>query len=268
MRKAIKYLRAIILLPIVLFSGDAAAQMMRPARTVYDLKLDQSRESPGINGAEGRLVVELIESCEGFIFNQGFITDFTSSEGQDLSGDMQASVWESRDGRALRFNLINRINGNVVEQEQGRGDLHADGTGKGIWRQPKARELALPKGTMFPISHNRAVLQHAMNGSRGFEAALFDGSHEAGYYRASVYIGNASQGQKGKSNKLLAKELTSWPIRLAYYHHDDRLGVPQFEVGFTLYSDGVVDDLILDYPEFGLTGRLVELEYLDQPACN
>ncbi len=268
MRKTVRYLQAIILLPIILFAGDAAAQMLRPARTVYDLKLDQNRQSPGIDAAKGRLVVELIESCEGFIFNQGFITDFTSSEGPNLLGDMQASVWESRDGLAIRFDLVNRINGNVVEREQGRGDLNADGTGKGIWGQPKARELALPMGTMFPISHNRAVLQHAMSGSRGFEAALFDGSHDAGYYRASVYIGNPTEGGKGQSNKLLAKELTSWPIRLAYFYHDDRLGVPQFEVGFTLYSDGVVDDLILDYPEFGLTGRLVELEYLDQPACD
>jgi len=34
-----------------------------------------------------------------------------------------------------------------------------------------------------------------------------------------------------------------------------------------LYSDGVVDDLILDYSEFGLTGRLVELEYIDKIVC-
>ncbi len=268
MRKTVRYLRAVMMLPIILFAGDAAAQMLRPARAVYDLKLDQSRQSAGINAAKGRLVVELIESCDGFIFNQGFITNFTSGDGPDLTGDMQASVWESRDGRAIRFNLVNRISGNIVEKEQGRGDLNADGSGNGIWRLPKARVLALPKGTMFPISHNRAVLKHALSGSRGFEVALFDGSHEAGYYRASVFIGNPSLGQKGQGNKLLAKDLTSWPIRLAYYHFDDRLGVPQFEVGFTLYSDGVVDDLILDYPEFGLTGRLVELEYLDQPACD
>jgi|TARA_B110000196_G_C21022203_1_gene603377 hypothetical protein len=267
MRKTVRYIQAIILLPMILFAGDVAAQMLRPARAVYDLKLDQSRQSPGVNAAKGRLVVELIESCDGFIFNQGFITNFTSSDGQGLTANMQASVWESTDRRSVRFNLVNRNSGNTVKKEQGRGDLTADGSGKGVWHLPKARELALPKGTMFPISHNRAVLKHALSGGRGFEVALFDGSYEAGYYQASVFIGNPSQGQKGQGNKLLAKDLTSWPIRLAYYHYDDGLGVPQFEVGFTLYSDGVVDDLILDYSEFGLTGRLVELEYIDKIVC-
>lgn len=268
MLNTIRSLWAVILLPLVIFAGDAAAQMLRPARTVYDLKLDRSRESPGIDAAQGRLVVELIETCAGYIFNQAFITNIASSEGPDLVGDMQASVWESRDGRAVRFDLLNRINGKVVDRERGRAELDATGAGAAFWQLPKARELALPKGTMFPISHNRAILAAARSGSRGFEAQLFDGSNDAGYYHASVFIGEASAGVKGEGSKLLATELTRWPVRLAYYHYDNRLGVPEFEVGFTLYSDGVVDDLQLDYPEFGLTGRLRELEYLDQPACD
>ncbi len=268
MFKATRYFRASIFLFLILFAGEAAAQMQRQARTVYDLKLNQNRSSPGIDAATGRLVVELLEDCDGFIFNQGFITNFTSSEGPEIIGDMQASVRESRDGRAIRFNLLNRINGKVVEREQGRADFGAQGAGNAVWRLPKARELALPKGTVFPINHNRMVLEHALRGSRGFEVALFDGSYDAGYYLASAFIGDKTNRKQGDGTNLLAKDLISWPVRLAYYHYDNRLGVPDFEVGFTLYSDGVVDDIKLDYPEFGLTGRLVELQYFDQPACD
>ncbi|MBT4488879.1 MAG: DUF1849 family protein [Rhodospirillaceae bacterium] len=268
MFNAKKYLQTIIFLFPILYAGEAAAQMLRPARAVYDLNLDRSRENPGIDGAKGRLVVELLEACDGYIFNQGYISNITSSEGPDIIGDMQASVWESRDGRAIRFHLLNRVNGEIVEREQGRADFDNQGAGSAVWHLPKTRKLALPKGTMFPISHNRVVLEHALRGSRGFEVPLFDGSFDAGYYIASVFIGNPVDKGQDRGNKLLAKDLTSWPVRLAYYHYDRQLGVPEFEVGFTMYSDGVVDDLILDYPEFGLTGRLVSLQYFDQPDCN
>ncbi len=268
MFKALKNFQAIVLLALIVFAGQAAAQVLRPARTVYDLKLDQNRNSPGIDSVSGRLVIEFMEDCGGFIFNQGFITDITSSEGPNVIGDMQASLWESRDGRAIRFNLLNRVNGKIVEREEGRADVDTAGAGNAVWRLPKTRDLALPAGTMFPINHSRVMLEHALRGSRGFEIEFFDGSFDAGYYFAAVFIGDKMASRQGEGAKLLAKDLSSWPIRLAYYHHDDRLGLPAFEVGFTMYSDGVVDNLTLDYAEFGLTGRLVELEYYNRPTCD
>ncbi len=268
MLKGTSYFRAIIFLFLILLPVEAAAQMLRPARSVYELKLDQSRKNPGIDAAKGRLVVELQESCGGFIFNQGFISKISSDEGPDIISDMQASVWESRDGRTVRFSLLNRIDGKISDQEQGRAGFDSQGAGSAAWQLPKTRELALPKGTIFPISHNRIVLEHALRGSHGFEVALFDGSYDAGYYLASAVIGNRTDRTQDEGKNLLTKDLSSWPVRLAYYHYDSHLGVPEFEVGFTLYSDGVVDDLVLDYPEFGLTGRLVQLQYFDRPACD
>lgn len=250
------------------FAGaDASSQILRPARGVYDLRLNQSRENKGIDAAKGRLVVELMEDCGGYVFNQGFITQITSGGAPEMFGNMQASVWESRDGRTIRFNLMNRINGKTVEREQGRAELDSAGMGDAVWQLPAERRLTLPKGTLFPISYNRAVLRAAMSGSRGFAITLFDGSNDAGYYHASVFIGDELSPGRIQRSKLLAKALPSWPIRLAYYHHDNTVGTPEFEVGFTLYSDGIVDELLLDYPSFGLTGRLVELEYLERPDC-
>ena len=262
-----------VLLSACLFNSTAAlSQALRPVRGVYDLKLNQDRDSGSIDTASGRLVVELVEDCGGFILNQGFIPRITSGETSEIIGNMQASVWESRDGRAMRFNVVNKINSAVAEREQGRGDVHqggADaGSGLGVWQLPTTRELALPKGTLFPISYNRAVLRAALAGRRSFETTLFDGSNAAGFYYASVFIGDKFGPKRAKRGKLLANDLPSWPVRLAYFHHDSQIGTPEFEVGFTLYGDGVVDELMLDYPDFSLIGRLVELQYLDQPNCD
>ncbi|MDP6691014.1 MAG: DUF1849 family protein [Alphaproteobacteria bacterium] len=260
---------ALIVFAAGVFAGtDAWSQILRPARAVYDLRLNQSRDNSGVDAAKGRLVVELMEDCAGYVFNQGFITRINSSEAPEMIGNMQASVWESRDGRTLRFNLVNNINGKTVERERGRAELDAAGAGDAAWQLPAERRLALPKGTLFPITYNRTMLRAAMAGSRGFETTLFDGSNDAGYYHASVFIGDELSPSRDKRSKLLAKALPSWPVRLAYYHHDNSVGTPEFEVGFTLYGDGIVDELFLDYPKFGLTGQLVELEYLERPECD
>jgi len=261
----------LIVAAIMSLAADATAQVLRPTRAVYALQLDKTRDNTGIETAQGRLMVELIEDCAGYIFNQAFISRMTTAEGPDMVGEMQASVWESRDGRTLRFNLLNRLNGKVVEREQGRAGLDSGDGGDGgsgghaTWQLPEARELALPRGTLFPISHNRAILRQALAGSRGFEIQLFDGSHEAGYYHAAVFIGERLRGPS--KGELTPNELPRWPVRLAYFHFDNQLGVPEFEVGYTLYGNGVIDGLSLDYAEFGLSGKLVELEYLEQPDC-
>lgn len=255
----------IILCTTVLIGTSSNGQMLRPTRAVYDLQLNKDRASAKIVAATGRLVVELIEDCSGFISNQAFISQLSSAGGPDLVGIIEASVWESRDGRTLRFSLTNRINGAIVLQEQGRADLTKMGDGNAVWHLPKSRKLKLPLGTLFPISHNRLLLQEALAGSRGFEVPLFDGSSEAGYYHAAVFIGTPLM--EKPHEKLSLSDLRSWPVRLAYYHFDSQLGIPEIEVGFMLYGDGVVDSLRLDYQEFGLIGRLVELEYLDQPEC-
>ncbi len=263
---------SLALLSVFICSATPAlSQALRPARSVYDLKLNQDRDTGGIEAASGRLVVELVEDCSGYILNQGFITHITSSEAQEMFGNMQASVWESRDGRSMRFTVVNTINGATAEREQGRGNLHqggaGNGSGLGVWKLPAPRELALPKGTLFPISYNRAVLRAVLAGRRSFETTLFDGTNAAGFYHASAFIGDKWSQERGKRGKLLARDLPSWPVRLAYYHQGSQIGTPQFEVGFTLYGDGVVDELKLDYPDFGLIGHLMELEYLDRPDC-
>jgi|APSaa5957512535_1039671.scaffolds.fasta_scaffold29147_2 hypothetical protein len=268
-----RFAASFLLLSVFLFSSSvvfAQTSSLRPARAIYDLHLNKDRESAGILGVKGRMVAEYIEDCSGFILNQGFILRFSGSSGLDFVNDLQASHWESRDGDIIRFNLTSTIDGKSVEQEQGRAELGPGGAGNATWDKPKALHLELPKGTAFPAVFSRKVLAHAIKGSRGFETPLFDGSHEAGYYLVSIFIGDKLAPDAAGHHKLLAKTLPRWPIRMAYYSRQDqpnRGGVPEFEIGYTLYGDGVTDGLTLDYPEFGLKGRLVELEYLDQPSC-
>ena len=249
----------------LLFSTESSAQMLSPARSVYELQLNNDRDNGKIYAATGQLVVELIEHCDGFIFNQGYISKISTIGSNDLVNNMEASIWESRDGRTLRFNMTNKINGTIIEQEQGRADMPENGSGKAVWQLPQSRTLMLPAGTLFPVGYNRLVLQRALSGSNGFEMPLFDGGNNAGFYHAAAFIGPI---QKGKSStKVRKSDLRSWSVRLAYYNYNNLIGLPDFEIGYMLFEDGIVDNLRLDYPNFGLIGHLKELNYLDQPKC-
>jgi len=261
-----KYTIAIIILGTAVFvCADSSAQMLRPARAVYDLRLNNERESGNFYSAAGRLVVELIEDCSGFIFNHSFISKISAAGRSALVHNTEASIWESRDGQKMRFNMTQKVNGTVVEREQGRADLTKNGDGKAVWELPQSRTLKLPIGTLFPVSYNRLVTQSALYGKDGFEIPLFDGNNQAGFYHAAVFIGTRQS--KIHPNKGHQSEPRSWSVRLAYYNYDSLIGLPEFEIGFLLFSDGVVDNLKLDYQEFGLIGDLKELAYLEQPNC-
>jgi len=253
-----------ILYTIGLVSTEPNAQMLNPARAVYDLRLNNERDSGKIYSVTGRLIVELIENCSGFIFNHGFISSISAAGSSDLVHNTEASVWESRDGQTMRFTMTQKINGTVVEQEQGQADITDKGESKAVWLLPQSRTLKLPHETLFPISYNRIVTKKALSGSRGFQISLFDGSNKSGYYHAAVFIGPR---QKKIPNLEHQFDTRSWPVRIAYYNYDTLTEIPEFEIGFMLYGDGIVDDLRLDYKEFGLIGILKKLEYLDQPKC-
>ena len=70
----------IILCSTVLISTASNGQMLRPARAVYDLQLNKDRASAKIVAATGRLVVELIEDCSGFISTKLLSVNYPQQE--------------------------------------------------------------------------------------------------------------------------------------------------------------------------------------------
>ena len=71
----------------------------------------------------------------------------------------------------------------------------------------------------------------------------------------------------------LVAGLTSWPISLAYYPlgrgapEEGSEGLPEFEIGFRLFENGIAGDVLLDYRDFALGGRLTLLQKLPAGGC-
>ena len=62
--------------------------------------------------------------------------------------------------------------------------------------------------------------------------------------------------------------LRSWRISESFYDSDsDADGMPVFETAYTLYENGISDDLVLSFDGYRLAGGLASLDLLDVPAC-
>ena len=59
-----------------------------------------------------------------------------------------------------------------------------------------------------------------------------------------------------------------WPVSIAYFDDTDKSeGLPSYRINFKLYRNGVTRDLKMDYGDFSMTGKLVNLELFDAPKC-
>jgi hypothetical protein len=66
-----------------------------------------------------------------------------------------------------------------------------------------------------------------------------------------------------------------WPISVGYFDGEKKDGgdagfgeeLPTYQMQFTLYENGVTNDLVMDYGNYALSGSLEQIEALDVPDC-
>jgi hypothetical protein len=239
-------------------------------RAVYDLKLKSARSNSGISSLDGRMVMEWADSCDGATLNQRIQTRAYDGEGQPLVTDFRISTWEARDGHSFRFSARQETDGDVTEEFEGKGTTDGDGAGSVVYTKPPERTLKLAPGTFFPNSHTQALIQSALAGKSILTAKVFDGSGPDTAYEAVGAIGKeepADANLPAINGIALLKGQRSWPMRLAYYPLGKTDGLPEYEIGFRMFANGVSTDLELDYGDFTVAGVLSQIEALPDPGC-
>lgn len=247
-----------------------AAGGLAPHRAVYAMKMLGSDEGSDIASVSGRLVIEWQGSqCEGFVTNQRIVNRMTSKQGPDFVSDFRVSSWEAPGGDDFTFSMIHYINGNAVEEIEGAAKRDGDG-GKASLSKPDDAEISLPKGVVFPTEQLRATLVAAQAGKRLHSAPVFDGSDTENYFETTTILGKrddgAPTGSEEKAGDPLDK-MTFWPVQVSYFNPTDVTGVPDYEVSFRMYENGVSTGLVMDYGDLVLGASLIELDILPKPEC-
>lgn len=258
------------------WAGAAEAVQLLPHRAVYDLALRKAEGRSGVSGASGRMVVELTGSdCEGWSISFRIVNQFALNAGRVRLVDSRSSSWEAGDGASMRYAqrqyVDNRLESEVLVSAE-RGSESQDGKAKAT--KPKAESFSLPKKAVFPVAHQKHLIEAAQAGQSRDQTTVFDGSEGAKSYLAITFIGARQQAQNppdkvsGNGVKVLT-EAPYWPVSLSYYAAAATGGeeTPTHQLSFRMYDNGIATDLVLDYGDFSLDGRLASLDLIEKSAC-
>lgn len=239
-------------------------------RAVYDLELEKATDRSGIDGMYGRMVYEFNGSaCDGYTVSFRFATRITAGDNTRLT-DQQTTTYENLTDRTFRFVTRSYVNSAM--------DKEVRGTARGVGdhvvvdlKSPNERHLELPQ-SKFPTEHMLELIDHAEKGDTVYQSRIFDGSEDADQSMLTTTVIGTKQTPEATDEEagragVFAKD-AYWPVSIAYFDGaEEGDETPAYRIAFKLYRNGVTRDLMMDYGDFTLRGKLAALETLTTPSC-
>lgn len=248
-----------------------AADGLAAHRAIYDLVLKNAAENSGIDDMYGRMVYEFTGStCKGFKVNFRFMTAVDMGGDRRLT-DQRTSTFEDLPKGQFEFETKSYSDDKLSQDVRGEAQAEKNGLEVRL-REPERRVIELAKSS-FPTEQMIEVIDKARAGIHIFETRVFDGSDtgDKSLYTTTI-VGDLVKPQPGQSDTdaanagVLAKQ-AYWPVTVAYFN--DKSGkdqLPTYRVSFKLYENGITRDLVMDYGDFVLSGKLAELDLLKSDA--
>jgi hypothetical protein len=254
------------------FAPAFAAAPLAPHRAVYDLVLDEASDRSGITGLTGRMVYEFNGSaCEGYTVTFRFVTQIDTAENSRLT-DQQTTTFEDADGKTFSF-VTKSFTDQTLERElKGTATREADGLKVDI-EKPEENTVEL-EGTQFPTQHLVELIGKANTGETFYETSIFDGSEDGDkVMTTTVVVGKKEPVEKSDPEANVLDGLADekfWPVDIAYFDQatDGGEEVPEYRISFKLHENGLTRDLVMDYGDFSMTGKLVNLALFDPAPQN
>ncbi len=247
-----KYLASLLLASWMIAASPAGAGELVPHRASYLLSLGRNMSGSDVVNVQGVMSFEFADVCEGWTTTQKARIKFYYEDGQ-----------------RYRFFMRNMDGDSVASEYQGEARIEAPGeAGVVSFESPRARKLTLPRGTLFPTGHSLALLHHAAAGEPTFLATVFDGSDDKGPVEVSAVL--AGRGTPSADAAKISPLLSVGPVYrlgLAFFPLEGDSTTPQQEQMVSMYANGIIDRLVLDYGRFTIDAVLKKVEPLPVPGC-
>lgn len=249
--------------------GTAATGLIAH-RAVYDLELRDSSERSGIEDMSGRMVYEFTGSaCQGYKTDFRFVTQINTGDAVRMT-DQQTTTFEDAAAKKFTFDTKSFTDDKLDKEVGGSASDSDAGTVVDLVR-PDSRKVDLVASD-FPTEHMLQVIDNARAGKRMFESRIFDGSDDGDESLiTSTLVGKSQTPVSDDKEASEAGEFAKapfWPVTIAYFN--DKSGadsLPIYRMSFKLYENGITRDLVLDYGDFVLTGKLKKLDILETASC-
>ncbi|NQV44649.1 MAG: DUF1849 family protein [Rhodospirillales bacterium] len=265
---AVLSVAAIIMTVTGVLTPVQAATQLVSHRAIYAVSLSPDSAGGPVLGVDGVMSMSIEETCDGWIFTQDMKTAITVDNGNTINQSALFTSWESLDGREYRFaSRVKTGGGQLILRGDAR--LDQDGSGTASYRVPQEIEIALPKGTFFPVSHTAWLIDEAKAGTRSAPHIVFTGSEDLEAELVNAFIGDfeAPKDYATEGMGELASE-GGWPLTMAFYPLASETGVPTFEMRALQLGNGVSPELQMNFGEFSTRMLIQRLEAIERPSCS
>jgi len=269
-RIAIACLALAALAPDSIAADLPGAEAMVGHRAAYRLTLDKAREGANLARADGLMLYEVVDACDGWATRQRFQLQLIDKDGVEVDTISDYSTFETKDGVSIRFSLTQATGGAVSQRVAGEARLAPEG-GVARYTEPEPKEEKLPKGTILPMMHTIRSLAAARAGAKLLTLPLFDGTSADGAQDTTTVLGAWTPPPANPRLPGLAA-LGSARMRIAFFERKADTGdaggasAPDYEVGLRYYENGVADEMNMDFGEFTVNGRIEELAIFPNPC--
>lgn len=237
---------------------SAAAGAITGQDAIYDLTLSKVR-THDVTGATGAMRFSVVDGCTGWGTTQHMTLLIRNADGTLNKSVTDYMTWETKDEKSLTFTLRESDNdGKPVIDDAGTATRDpATGTGTVTYTTPAGRLMKLPPGTLFPMLHTETLLAGGTAGKKIISVPLFDGTEATG--AQSTFIAVLShQGPEASNFPALAK-IPSTNVDIAFFDQANQDQNPNFRSQMRYYDNGVATDIMLDFGDFVMHGKLEKL---------
>ncbi|EKF19538.1 cell envelope integrity EipB family protein [Nitratireductor pacificus] len=248
----------------------AAEEQLLAHRAIYELSLGTASDRSGINAITGRMAYEFAGSqCEGYTTTFRFVMRIETDETNRLS-DQQTTTFEDSKGETFQF--VNKTYLDNALDREVKGVARADGDGTRVDLSKPQKETHTLEQTKFPVAHLKEALAKAKSGGGFYQTTLFDGSDDADtVVLTAVTIGKPraiAEGDPERKAAALLEDGSFWPVTIAYFERSEERGeeTPDYDISFLLHESGVTRSLRMNYGEFSIEGRLIDLTLFEPTA--
>ncbi|MGF1641802.1 MAG: EipB family protein [Rhodospirillales bacterium] len=248
---------------------DLAAVELLAHRAVYRMSLLDVARGSDVIGADGTMLYRFARGCDGWTIENRTQLRLVYGGGVVAETVWTYASWEADDGLGFRFLARYDQNGRTIERLEGRATLSAKGGG-GTARfvRPEEKEVALPKGTLFPTEHMRVFVDAATAGETRLSRVVFDGaSLDNPFLVNAVFAPLAADGADALAAAAGLGSVPTWWTRMAFFPYYTASAMPEFEIGANYRADGVADGITQHFDTFSLQVGLTALQALPPPDC-
>lgn len=263
------YPLTIAFLFVVVFINDRSAHAieLQPHQAHYQLDITELRMPGAVGGRPGEFIVRLQKRCTDWVLLTQLSMGLEMENGDLLEIASTGAAEESLDGREMSFHSELRMNDSVIEILDGTAVRSEDGSGTVTLTAPSHTEIALPKGTQFPISAFQSTVTRLLAGEKIVDYVLFDGSTPEPIRGSDFVLGDARPLDvlpDGNADLIGGK---SWQILTSFFALDSTDSRPLVSNTADVYINGITTRLSLDIGLAVTDGTLTLLQELPQPEC-